>query len=318
MDIKISKKDSQLIKGLAILGVLLAHGNYFVGCGNNIVDRIIGVHCDSAMAAFLFLSGYGLHQSYKVNGLNHYVRKRILKVLYPVSVTMIIQAVIKMQFAGNAIRNYSPIHLVLSIIGFKARNIIDSTMWYIGYLWIWYIAFWFLSRLIHDKKLYAVLWAAMVVAGLFLSPVKFVDASYCGVSFPLGVLYSLFEDDMKLTERMQRVILPVLFVLGLFLSAFMFRYSYLVGNLASNILAIAVIWLVMRMKKSGMISRVLMKLGELSLHIYLIEGFFMFNEMKVFDIFGYSYIGLFLSILLISSVAWLYQFILSKIVPVRV
>jgi len=97
----------------------LAHCNYFAGCGNRGIDRVIGAYCDCAMAIFLFLSGYGLYQSYKMNGLNRYVRKKVINVLYPVVVTMIIQAIIKQCFwkAGlNSIRQYI---LCFQLLGLK-------------------------------------------------------------------------------------------------------------------------------------------------------------------------------------------------------
>lgn len=78
MNFKITRNDSPWAKGFAIVGILLAHGNYFAGCGNHIIDRVIGAYCDCAMAIFLFLSGYGLHQSYNLKGLNNYVRKKLL------------------------------------------------------------------------------------------------------------------------------------------------------------------------------------------------------------------------------------------------
>lgn len=137
------------------------------------------------------------------------------------------------------------------------------------------------------------------------------------MSFPLGVLYSLFEDDFKFNEKLGKVIHFTLLAAGLFLSIGLFRYSYLIGNLAANILAIAVIWGAARLRKNEIVSKVLMKLGELSLYIYLIEGFFMFNEFKVFDIFGYSYIGLFISIIFISIVACGYRCILRKALQLR-
>lgn len=167
MNYKITRSDSQWAKGFAILAVLLAHGNYFTGCGNYAIDRIIGAYCDCAMAIFLFMSGYGLYQSFKINGLDYYVRKKVVYILYPVVVTMFIQAVIKQCFGQSGFEQYSLIHLLLSIIGLKARNIIDATMWYIGYLWIWYILFWIISRFVHQKGLYTAVWIVFGVAGLY-------------------------------------------------------------------------------------------------------------------------------------------------------
>jgi len=67
---------------------------------------------------------------------------------------------------------------------------------------------------------------------------------------------------------------------GLFLSIGMFRYSYLIGNLATNTLTIAVLWIVIHMRKSGIVSKMLMKLGRLSLYIYLIEVFLFLMKSK--------------------------------------
>lgn len=100
-----------------------------------------------------------------------------------------------------------------------------------GYLWLWDIMFWIISQCIHHKGVYFVSWIVLTVVGLYFSPIKFVDASYCRISFPLGVLYSLFEDDFKVDGKWRKVILLILLSTGLFFSVGMFRYSYLIAIL---------------------------------------------------------------------------------------
>lgn len=80
----ISKEDTQLLKGLAILMVIVEHlGQVLHIAALNPLGPI-------GVCLFLFISGYGLSYSYEKNGRNGYLKKRVLKVYVPYLVSVII------------------------------------------------------------------------------------------------------------------------------------------------------------------------------------------------------------------------------------
>lgn len=64
----ISKEQSNVLKGFAILTVLLSHGNAFSESFTNIPilkdGFVTSILCQGGMCLFLLLSGYGLYSSY--------------------------------------------------------------------------------------------------------------------------------------------------------------------------------------------------------------------------------------------------------------
>ena len=61
----LSKEQTLLLKGIAILMVILGHMSYITWGGAG------------GVTIFLILSGYGIHESFKKNGLKNYWKKKI-------------------------------------------------------------------------------------------------------------------------------------------------------------------------------------------------------------------------------------------------
>lgn len=102
------------LRGIAILLVITSH---IAGAiGTNLCTPLGGI----GVALFLFLSGYGLNESYKAHGLKLFWIKRITKVLLPYFIIETIAAYFKQDFN---ITTY-----ILDITGIK------TAYWYIAFL----------------------------------------------------------------------------------------------------------------------------------------------------------------------------------------
>ena len=119
------------LRGIAILLVVLCHtADAF---GTRILTPLGGI----GVAMFLFLSGYGLSESYKKYGLKCYWRKKLLRVFIPYFLLQSISALY--------LQHFEIIPFILDITGIK------SEYWYISYLLQWYIIFYVLS-LVSNKN----------------------------------------------------------------------------------------------------------------------------------------------------------------------
>ena len=75
MNFEITKKQTNVLKGFAIITVMLSH------CADMnllLFDRVYwSIMCQIGMALFLFLSGYGCWKSYCKNGFENYFERKI-------------------------------------------------------------------------------------------------------------------------------------------------------------------------------------------------------------------------------------------------
>ena len=133
MNLYLSKDNSALLKGFAIILILLGH---------------LGIAPTAyyGVAIFLIVSGYGLYISFEKNGLNCFFRKRLFKVLIPYWIVTILWILIDYILELNV---YSKKELLFSFLGFF--NKIDVTMWFISFIIFWYVCFWATFRISKRK-----------------------------------------------------------------------------------------------------------------------------------------------------------------------
>ena len=92
------------------------------------------------VAGFLFLSGFGIHESYKNNGLRHYWKKRLKRIILPYTLFI----TVLLPFHSFILKEY-----LLDI------TYIHSSYWFIEYL-VWnYLVYWIAQRFF-SKYLYVV------------------------------------------------------------------------------------------------------------------------------------------------------------------
>jgi Predicted acyltransferases len=166
----LGKETTTSMKGLAILLITISH----MGDGFQIKTFVplggIGV------ALFLILSGYGLMESYKRNGLIDFWKKRVMRVLIP---------------------------YFLWVCAFSAYRLLagkDVTLlryWFVEYIVIWYVVFYLSTKFLPNHK-----WIVFSIAALLLYWFLPWWKAQQSLSFIAGMLISVHRSSiMKISTR---------------------------------------------------------------------------------------------------------------------
>lgn len=153
------------LRGISILMIMIGH---ISGTMDTVLFSPLG---GTGVALFLFISGFGLNESFKKNGLKGYWKKKITRVLIPYFIVITILWIVKYDFIWWK--------YLLDIIGLKTHY------WFIAYLIKWYIAFWLFSRFFNKHKTWLMVIIAIVT--LFILPNIEAEQSF---SFLVGYLAS--------------------------------------------------------------------------------------------------------------------------------
>lgn len=134
---QIDRVTSEYLRGIAITFVVLGHilGGTF-GIIDSHITSILGI---GGVTIFLLLSGYGLYQSYRKNGLEFkpYWSRKIEKVFLPYSIITVLYY-LYMMVCGRA-PGYPA--LLSNILCVDYSRTMDGTMWYMSFLLLWYLSF---------------------------------------------------------------------------------------------------------------------------------------------------------------------------------
>lgn len=181
----LTKKHTTLVKGLAILLVVLTHmGGRF---GIRYLTPLGGI----GVAMFLICSGFGLNESYKTNGLSNYWGKKIKSVWIPY---FIIQA-IYLTFSLFA----NPIPLSVFLKDIFLINPAHPFGWYMQILFFWYIVFYLLNRFNFLEHKQTTLFLLVIsVSFIFLGNELWAEQA---LSFASGVYLSELKTNGKYTSK---------------------------------------------------------------------------------------------------------------------
>lgn len=170
----ISKEDTQFLKGLAILMVIVEHlGQVLHIAALNPLGPI-------GVCLFLFISGYGLSYSYEKNGRNGYLKKRVLKVYVPYLVSVIIFSVWSLCIGNTlSIRKFFDYTMLIDLP--------QGSFWYLRLLFYWYIVFFLLTFLFKNQR---VLIIALCIASISIIIYSGFNRLYVWqfASFPAGII----------------------------------------------------------------------------------------------------------------------------------
>ena len=158
--LSLDRRKSTILRGVAILYVLLGHAGYLAWGGAG------------GVALFLLLSGYGLECSYAEKGLERYWQKRLFKVWLPYVFVGI--------FDVLALRVEGSYEIFCTVVGLDFYMNADKTMWYISYILLWYAAYYLLAGLTRHAGERRI-GTAVRIAGLFLFSFVFYRLSLLGV-----------------------------------------------------------------------------------------------------------------------------------------
>lgn len=151
MSLYISKQISGITKFLCAI-IILAH---HIVCAMGVNNYTSGIISRVAMFTFLFLSGYGLVQSYYQNGLKDYWGKKFRKIYIP-AVCVNIFAALELLFLNKIEhdRNF----IFKDVLMLNSEQTINEYLWFLHLLLIWYIAFYFVYYYVRKKKQRLIIW----------------------------------------------------------------------------------------------------------------------------------------------------------------
>ena len=212
----LEKNVTDAIKGMAILLVITMHILPMLDTllPHELV-RFLTPTGGIGVAIFLFLSGYGIQESYKKTGLNRYWQKRILKVVIPWALFKIILLLLHpTDIVGAPYRNEIS---GIQTGGYFEDFILDIAClktpywWYIGFAMKWYVIYWVSRRYL--GKYGDVFMLGYAIAMFFT--IENLKSQQC-LSFLFGVLTSANK------QKITAVITPKLLYwsLGITIAAF--------------------------------------------------------------------------------------------------
>lgn len=210
------------LRGIAMFLIMMHH---ISRCIINPTDMIIYFDLGYVGAGcYLFLSGYGLMESYKKNGLSgEFFKNRFLRIFIPV---MLINTFI--QFL-----NYFVIHQHVGLIkGIASILGIINLNWFVGYIVFWYFIYYIcFKRSIPDYVKIIILFAvsSVILASESVNEISRINA----LSFPCGVFISQYRSKIHdfYTNNKQKYFKIVCFLFGLVsLALLMFFIGLVIKN----------------------------------------------------------------------------------------
>ena len=267
-----SRRELTLLKGVGILLVLLGHMQHIIWGGA------------AGVALFLIASGYGIHESFCENGTKGYWAKRIKKVYIPYFLVALINVLAHFPWGKKM--------CLMTLFGLDFGMNLDSTMWYISYIFLWYAAFYILSVTICRIKNYPIIRYALEAAALFavgrLSMRLHANAFnvyacsfvyYC--FFPIGVCISMLKRaGAKYLNKVQKP-----FWIGVMILCAAYQLKTYGGMYTTKTTLTMAFLLIAAGKLVSLPRKVeegLLWLGKYSYGIYLVEGLIMAGKTTWF------------------------------------
>lgn len=259
-----SKEDTQLLKGLAILMVMTEH------LGQVLHISALNPLGPIGVCLFLFVSGYGLSCSYEKNGRSRYFSKRVLKVYIPYLVSIALFCVWSICIGNNlTVRTAFDYAILLRLP--------QGSFWYLQLLFYWYIVFFFLTFLFDNEKALVILLCVTTMAITIYSGFNRLYV-WQFASFPAGIIVCKHK---ALMEKIPKNIRGggLLLIFSLIMVIFK-KTAYVETHelgIADTLLQIGVTWClslfmfcsIEYLKKMKTVKKVVLGIGSVSYELYL-------------------------------------------------
>lgn len=96
------------------------------------LSTLFNIFGSVAVAVFLFISGFGINESYKTHGINNFWKKRFLRVIIPCWTIFLFQL--------PFVEHFDSVQLL------KNLTFYDSGLWFVDYIIRWYLVYWISRR----------------------------------------------------------------------------------------------------------------------------------------------------------------------------
>lgn len=287
------QKETTSVRGVAILTIAIFH--LFIAWE---WPRVVNLPGSVGVAAFLFLSGFGINESYKKTELKGYWRKKLRRIMIPFWLFVTILFFVRQTF------NW---HDYLLEVAF-----IKSDYWFIPYLVWCYLLYWIVQRFFSHWLV-----LSFIVAGIIGLNLLYQMAAEQSFSFFAGVMASRHINKVRqLSERKLYQISGCLLTVGVifllikeipvvhnFRGTFIYNYLLLPIKLSLGILMTLLPTLWKWMTKS----RFLYLCGMSSLEIYLVH-------MALVNYTGTSWHDILTFIAITTTGTWLFYKLNQRII----
>lgn len=208
---QISLEDSLIYRGIATVVVMIHHYSLRM----NHPDKMtyywyVGY---LAVSAFFFLSGYSSMIQLNLKGekiWNHYLIKRLIRLLIPFWVTNLIYALFYMP---------SPMQFIKATLSLKqVRGTASewSIVWFLATIIFFTVLFWMSFRFFHNKKYSLMLFAAGTVLLVVINKFVLDHDHYwynSSLAFGSGLLYAQYKEVFnRYIKRYKTLIMPVVII----------------------------------------------------------------------------------------------------------
>lgn len=248
-----SKNLTNSLRGIAVILVILSH---FIGGGFAL--RYFTPLGGIGVAMFLFLSGFGLEESYTHNGLKRFWPKRLCRILIPYLLWAIMWFIVS--------------HL------FKYQTSLLPRYWYLEYLVLWYALFW-LSKYLPKRYGYWFL-ITVAVALFFVMHNTQTEQTF---SFILGMMVSDRKEQLSEIGKVKWVFICIL-LFGLGVSCLALKQIPIIRSLGEESLVVKMVQLGIKLPlglaitiatillfREVFIFKALTSVGVVSLELYLVQ-----------------------------------------------
>lgn len=150
MESLLRREHTNCVRGISVLLIAIFH--VLLECDG--MPRYINLTGSVCVAAFLFLSGYGINESYKKTGLRQYWRKRLLRIMLPYTVFITILIPFTSDFSWKS--------YLLDI------TYVHSSYWFIEFI-VWnYLVYWIAQRFFSKYLFVVFLLFGLIGLNLFM------------------------------------------------------------------------------------------------------------------------------------------------------
>lgn len=311
----IKKEETVYLKAIAIISVILCHFWGWIYEPAPILKLIGDSAAQSGVFLFLFLSGYGVMQSYDKKGLKNFWNRRILKIYVPFLLVSLTELVLEIWNYRDNIYDMYIRSTFLSALGLYPNNLLDSTFWFIPFILLQYLAFYLSFRLQAGRNMQNAVYIVLVLVLYCIFKRYFTwvrDNDIYGFGFWLGSMVSQRNPDrVKLEKSKLKLSVGIICTVGYISTLIWFdnaglRFINCICLSSLEILGTLVI------SASGMALKWLKWIGTHSYELYLTEGFFFWHKI-LYDIAGYHYLGLALHFGVIMMLSFFIQVISENI-----
>lgn len=269
----------------------------------------------SGVFLFLFLSGYGIMQSYCKKGMKNFWYRRLLKIYVPFLLVSLPELLLEIWQYRENINDMYIKSTFLSALGLFPDNLLDGTFWFIPFILLQYFIFYISFRIRASRNVQKGVYIILVFLVYFIFKKCFTwvrDNDIYGFAFWLGSMFSELNLDRSILEKRKFELgWGILCAAGYIITLMWFENAgcRFVNGICLSFLEILCVII---LSTSVRVVKWLKWIGMHSYELYLTEGFFFWHKI-LYDIVGYNYLGLALHFGVIIALSFFIQIISEKI-----